>query len=59
MDAAPPDDAEIARRRQLWFDPYHEALAAELGRLRAVHGRVVLYDAHSIRSHIPRRGDAG
>ena len=49
-----PHVAEIARRRQLWFDPYHEALAAELGRLRAVHGRVVLYDAHSIRSHIPR-----
>jgi N-formylglutamate deformylase len=49
-----PDAAEIARRRTTWFDPYHAALAAELERLRADHGRVVLYDAHSIRSRIPR-----
>lgn len=49
-----PDGVEIARRRTLWFDPYHEALDAELTRLRASHPRVVLYDAHSIRSHIPR-----
>jgi len=49
-----PDHAEIARRRAFWFDPYHQAIAAELARLRAEHPRVVLYDAHSIRSHIPR-----
>jgi formiminoglutamase len=52
-----PDDAEIAERRALWFDPYHAALAMELERLRAEHGAVVLYDAHSIRSHIPRLFD--
>jgi len=49
-----PDEAEIARRRTLWFDPYHQAVETELERLRALHPRVVLYDAHSIRSHIPR-----
>jgi formiminoglutamase len=49
-----PDDAEIQRRRALYFDPYHAALAAELARLRAIHPHVVLYDAHSIRSHVPR-----
>jgi formiminoglutamase len=49
-----PDEAEIARRRERWFDPYHAALAAELERLRSACGRVVLYDAHSIRSRIPR-----
>ncbi len=49
-----PDAGEIARRRSAYFDPYHAALSAELDRLRATHGRVVLYDAHSIRSHIPR-----
>jgi formiminoglutamase len=49
-----PDDAEIARRHALWFAPYHRAIEAELARLRALHPRVVLYDAHSIRSHIPR-----
>lgn len=50
----PPDAAEIARRRTLWFMPYHTALTEEIGRLRARHRRVVLYDAHSILSHVPR-----
>ena len=49
-----PDDVEIAARRARWFDPYHAAIAAEIERLRAMHGAVVLYDAHSIRSDIPR-----
>lgn len=49
-----PDPIEIARRREQYFDPYHAAISEELGRLRAAHGRVVLYDAHSIRSLIPR-----
>ena len=52
-----PDEEEIARRRTLWFDPYHEAIEAELKRLRSDHPKVVLYDAHSIRSHIPRLFD--
>ncbi|WP_414902618.1 N-formylglutamate deformylase [Sphingomonas flavalba] len=55
--AAPPDAAEIARRTERYFKPYHTALAAEIARLRAAHGRVVLYDAHSIRSRIPRLFD--
>lgn len=54
---APPDAAEIAWRRSNWFDPYHDALAAELERLRAANGNVVLYDAHSILSHVPRLFD--
>ena len=33
--------------------PYHDALAGELQRLKALHGFVLLWDAHSIRSHIP------
>lgn len=49
-----PDAAEIAARRAQFFEPYHAALAAEIERLRAEHGVVVLYDAHSIRSRIPR-----
>ncbi|MCC2975917.1 N-formylglutamate deformylase [Sphingomonas sp. PL-96] len=49
-----PDEAEIARRRARWFAPYHAALAGEIERLHARHSRVVLYDAHSIRSHVPR-----
>jgi N-formylglutamate deformylase len=52
-----PDVAEIARRRETWFAPYHAALAGEIARLRGAHGRVVLFDAHSIRSRIPRLFD--
>jgi formiminoglutamase len=52
-----PDEAEIARRRALWFNPYHSALQAQVDRLRTRHPRVVLYDAHSIRSHVPRLFD--
>lgn len=53
VDRIPSAD-EIARRRKLYFDPYHAALRSELARLRKAHASVVLYDAHSIRSHVPR-----
>ena len=49
-----PGPAEVLRRRTEYFDPYHAALAAELERKRARFGCVVLYDAHSIRSRVPR-----
>lgn len=49
-----PDAAQIERRRLAYFDPYHTALRAQLERLRAQWGRVVLYDAHSILSCVPR-----
>lgn len=52
-----PDEAEIARRREAFFDPYHDALADEIERLHSEHGAVVLYDAHSIRSVVPRLFD--
>ncbi|MEQ7328128.1 N-formylglutamate deformylase [Xanthomonas campestris pv. campestris] len=52
-DGQAPDPAQIALRRTQWFDPYHAALADEIARLRALHPRIVVYDAHSIRSHIP------
>ncbi|MDE8344281.1 MAG: N-formylglutamate amidohydrolase, partial [Acidocella sp.] len=35
-------------------DPYHEALRAEILRLRGLHHAIVVYDCHSIRSEIPR-----
>ncbi|MFT3763571.1 MAG: N-formylglutamate deformylase [Pseudoxanthomonas sp.] len=52
-----PDAAEIARRRDAWFAPYHDALAAEIMRLREKHPAIVVYDAHSIRSRIPHLFD--
>jgi len=49
-----PNDDDIQRRLTTWFAPYHDTIAAEIERVWARHGVVVLYDAHSIRSHIPR-----
>ncbi len=49
-----PDEAEIQVRRTKWFAPYHTALTSEITRLRAGHDQVVLWEAHSIRSRIPR-----
>ena len=54
---AAPDAAEIAERRSAYFKPYHAALATEIARLKQTHPRVALYDAHSIRSRIPRLFD--
>ena len=56
-DGQAPGVAEIAERRDKYWRPYHEALAAEIARLRGKHARVALYDCHSIRSVIPRLFD--
>jgi formiminoglutamase len=52
-DCAPNAD-EIARRRTIWFEPYHAALTVEIARLRQQHSKIILFEAHSIRSNIPR-----
>lgn len=49
----PPDAHDIAERRAAFHAPYHAALAAEVQRVREAHGAAILYDCHSIRSHIP------
>jgi N-formylglutamate deformylase len=49
-----PDKTQINERRRLFFDPYHAALSREIARLRETFKRVALFDAHSIRSRIPR-----
>jgi N-formylglutamate deformylase len=49
-----PGDAEVAARRDAVWAPYHAQLRAELDRIRAQHGVAVLWDAHSIRSVLPR-----
>ena len=48
-----PDEAEIARRREMYWQPYHEAVSGELERMRGRHPRLVLWDGHSIRSRVP------
>lgn len=52
-EGAEPNEEEIEWRRQTWHAPYHEALAAQIERVKAIHGVAILYDCHSIRSNIP------
>lgn len=49
-----PDAAEIQRRLTHYWQPYHQALQQELARLHTNHAVVVLFEAHSIRSRVPR-----
>jgi N-formylglutamate deformylase len=49
-----PDAAEVAARVDAYWRPYHDTLAGELERLRILHGVALLWDAHSIRSRVPR-----
>lgn len=48
-----PSEADIASRLARFHAPYHAALAAEIARVKAIHGVAILYDCHSIRSLIP------
>ncbi len=56
-DGAGPTETEIAERRTRFFDPYHAALDTEIRRLRGKHDKIVLFEAHSIRSVVPRLFD--
>ncbi len=47
-----PSAEERLHRRNTYWQPYHSALGAELQRIKAEHGYALLWDAHSIRSHI-------
>jgi N-formylglutamate deformylase len=49
-----PDKAEIQRRTDLYWHPYHQALQETLAKMKAKFGKVVLLDAHSILSQVPR-----
>jgi N-formylglutamate deformylase len=49
-----PDADEKARRVETYWRPYHEAIAAELARLRERHANVLLWEGHSIASVLPR-----
>ncbi len=48
-----PDENEIQKRVDKYWRPYHQALAAELARIKAEHGHAILWDGHSIRSELP------
>lgn len=48
------DTTEIKNRLKMFWHPYHDALAFEIARVKALHGDVIVWDAHSIRSVVPR-----
>ena len=48
-----PTEADIRLCLADFHAPYHAALAAEIERVKSIHGIAVLYDCHSIRSNIP------
>ena len=48
-----PSSDEIAARVETYWRPYHIALVNELARLRQTHGRVVLWEGHSIKGEVP------
>lgn len=50
---AEPTPEEITARVDTYWRPYHAALGEEIARLHAAHGRVVLWEAHSIRGTLP------
>ncbi len=56
-DGKAPAADEVASRRTRYWQPYHDAIAAELQRIKAKHGRALLWDAHSIAPVIPRLFD--
>lgn len=48
-----PTEAEVATRRERYWEPYHRALSDALRRAVQTHGYALLWDAHSIRSRVP------
>ena len=53
QDGKQPDQNAIVHRRAQYWQPYHSALHAELLRLKQQHGRVLLWEGHSIRPELP------
>jgi N-formylglutamate deformylase len=49
-----PDKTEIKSRIDQFWKPYHNKLDSELKRIHEIHGIALLWDAHSIASHVPR-----
>ena len=52
-DCEPTSD-QVADRIEQYWHPYHQQLRAELTRIKDQFGYALLWDAHSIRSQVPR-----
>lgn len=54
LEGRQPDTAEVEARRAEFWQPYHDCIRQELSVIKARHGFALLWDAHSIRSEVPR-----
>lgn len=48
-----PTEDEVRARVERYWRPYHQALRGEIERMKAEHGRIVLWEGHSIRGEVP------
>ena len=48
-----PDQKEIDRRIRWYYQPYYQKIQEQLDELQTAFGQVLLWDAHSIRQHVP------
>jgi len=53
-DGVAPDDTEREGRVDRYWRPYHDKIETTLEEIRQRFGYALLWDAHSIRSHVPR-----
>ena len=47
-----PDAKEISRRKELYYNPYHDKIAELLQDIKTEFGEALLFDAHSIRKEV-------
>jgi N-formylglutamate deformylase len=47
------DAAEVKRRVEIYYKPYHEQIEKKLFELRNTFGKVLLWECHSIRQFVP------
>lgn len=47
-----PDDAEVERRLESYFRPYHNKIDEIIGELKTEFGQVIFWDGHSIRRNV-------
>ncbi|MFT6752708.1 MAG: N-formylglutamate deformylase [Candidatus Azotimanducaceae bacterium] len=47
-------EGEVSQRVETYWQPYHSKMAAEIKRIKALYGFAIVWDAHSIRSSVPR-----
>jgi len=54
LDGNSPNQDEIEQRTAKAWQPYHQCIETVLQKMVADHGYAILFDAHSIRSRVPR-----